>query len=125
MHSIATSNGMAVLMARIVDHAGVGICPEMVHAISYALYELTSEGPAVVVGHDLVPLDVDDVMFDSLQTGGLWNLDVSGYNFRHEVDFVPAKQNSRSGTHYALVYEFVAMSGEKSIIHFRIRGHLP
>jgi hypothetical protein len=52
-------------------------------------------------------------------------LDVSGYNFRHEIDFVPAKRNSRSSSLYALVYLFVAGSGEKSIIRFQLRGSLP
>jgi hypothetical protein len=125
MQSIATNNGTAVLMARIVDHAGVGIRPEMVAAIAYSLCELTCDGPTVVAGHCRVLLETGEVMYDAMQTDGLWSADVSGYNFRHELDFVPASSRSRVARHFALVYEFIAPGGERSIIHFQIRGTLP
>jgi hypothetical protein len=124
MHSIASSNGTAVLMARIVDHAGVGIHPDMVAAIAYSLCELTCDGPTVVAGHCRVLLETGEVLH-AMQTDELWSVDVSGYNFRHELDFVLARSRSRVARHFALVYEFIALGGERSIIHFQIRGTLP
>jgi hypothetical protein len=125
MHTICTQNGLAVLMVRIVDHAGVSIRPEMVREIRYSLFELTAKGPVIVAGHDRVPLNVDEAMFDELQVGGLWDLDVCGYNFRHEVDLAPAERSSRRAALFAIVYEFTSMSDERSVIDFIIRGRLP
>jgi hypothetical protein len=125
MHTICKQNGLAVLMVRIVDHAGVCIRPQMVGEILYSLFELTPDGSAIVAGHDRVPLAVDEVMFDELQVGGLWDLDVCGYNFRHEVEFVPGGRYSRNSSLYALVYELTSTSDERSVIDFTIRGRLP
>jgi hypothetical protein len=66
-----------------------------------------------------------EVMFDDLQVGGLWDLDVCGYNFRHEVELVPAERYSQNSSLYALVYEFTSTSDERSIIDFIVRGRLP
>lgn len=123
MLEIATQNGTAVLMARLVDHAGVSIRPWMVAAITYSLFELNDGGPVPIAAHVAVPLDVDSVMFDALQTGGDWTVDVCGYNFRHEIDVATAK--SFTVARYVLMYEFTPVDGPRTFIRFQLKGLSP
>jgi len=84
----AYKNGSAVLLARVVDGAGDVIQQSDVDDIQYSVFELDPCRPdtlTVVAGHEGVSLDVSDVIFDTLQTGGLWTVDAVGYNFRHEM----------------------------------------
>jgi hypothetical protein len=122
MHELATTSGMALLMVRIVDPAGKSIRRSMVAAIRYSLYELCVTGPVAVADHSDVALDVGDVMFDSLQTGGVWSLDVCGYNFRHEIDFPLENVEAGQGALYLLIYMFTPAGEPPTIIEFVLRG---
>ena len=74
--------GSAVFMVRIVDAAGANVQQSGIASINYSIYEIDS--PTAVAGHDTVNLDVVDVIFDELQTGGLWTVDEVGYNYLME-----------------------------------------
>ena len=49
-------------------------------------------------GHDGVTLVVANVIFNALQTGGLWTVDEVGYNFRHEINVAHLRSVSESGS---------------------------
>lgn len=120
----AFKNGSAILMARIVDSAGAYIQQSGVSAIKYSIYELDpcrTDNVAVVVGHDTVSLSVSSVVYDSLQTGGLWTIDATGYNFRHQIDVSQDEAFPKAGTHYQVRYELTPTAGQKSIIRFQLR----
>ena len=120
----AFKNGSAVLMARIVDSAGVVVQPSGVDEIEYSVFELDPCRPdvlSVVAGHDGVALDVGDVVFNSLQTGGLWTVDEVGYNFRHEIDVSEDEAFPKAGTQYQIRYQISPTNGQKTIIRFQIR----
>jgi hypothetical protein len=119
---IAIENGAAVLMARIVDGAGRSIRQVEVAAIAYWIYEIDDRLPRgrVAAGHDGVALDVSKVLFDSLQAGGLWSIDVSGYNFRHEFDVPHDDILFTAGACFDIRYEFTPMIGQKTIIRFQL-----
>ena len=120
----AFKNGSAVLLARIVDSAGEAITQAGVDEIEYSVFELDPCRPdvlAVVAGHDGVTLDVGDVVFDTLQTGGLWTVDEVGYNFRHEIDVSADEAFPKAGVQYQVRYEIRPTAGQKTIVRFRIR----
>jgi hypothetical protein len=119
---IAIENGAAVLMARIVDGAGRSIRRADVAAVAYWIYEIDDRLPhgRVVAGYDGIALDVREVLFNSLQAGGLWTVDVSGYNFRHEFDVPPEEILVTAGARFDIYYEFTPMFGEKTIIRFQL-----
>jgi hypothetical protein len=120
----AFKNGSAVLLARIVDSAGVVVQQAGVSAIEYSVFELDPCRPdelTVVAGHDGVSLVVADVIFDSLQTGGLWTVDEIGYNFRHEIDVSADEAFPKAGAQYQVRYEITPTSGQKTIVRFQLR----
>jgi hypothetical protein len=120
----AFKNGSAVLMARIVDSDGVVVQPSGIDAIEYSVFELDPCRPdvlTVVAGHEGAALDVGDVIFNSLQTGGLWTVDEVGYNFRHEIDISQDEAFPKAGTQYQVRYEITPASGQKTIVRFQIR----
>ena len=122
----ALKNGSAVLMARIVDGIGEVIRRTDIDAVQYSIHEIEGrqlDRDAVVSGHDAVVLDVDDVFFDSLQTGGLWTMDDVGYNFRHEIDLSRERAFPNAGARYQIRYELTPASGEKTIVRFHVRVH--
>jgi hypothetical protein len=120
----AFRHGSAVLLARIVDSDGIVVQPSGVDEIEYSVFELDPCRPdvlTVVAGHDGVALDVGDVIFNSLQTGGLWTVDEVGYNFRHDVDVSAAEAFPKAGALYQVRYEIVPTSGQKTIVRFQVR----
>jgi hypothetical protein len=117
-------NGAAVLMARIVDSAGTCVRRSQVAAIGYSIYELDRRDPdklSVVPGHDHVPLDVDDVFLDTLESNGLWNVDVAGYNFRHEIYATEDESFPKPGARYEIRYMFIPKFGEPMFVRFHVR----
>jgi hypothetical protein len=115
--------GAAVLMARIVDRSGVAIRRSDVAAIEYSIVERQGcrrENFAWVPGRMRIGLCVDEVLFDWLEVGVLWTLDVCGYNFRHEIDLGKAREYSKSGTSYEILYMFTTTFGEKIAIRFEL-----
>jgi len=120
----AFKNGSAILMARIVDAAGANVQQAGIAAIEYSIYELDPCRPdnlAVVAGHDVVSLVVADVIFNALQTGGLWTVDEVGYNFRHEIDVSTTEAFPKAGVQYQVRYELTPTAGQKTIVRFQLR----
>jgi hypothetical protein len=103
------TGGAAVLMARIVDGAGVRVRRNQVASISYSIREIDlrdSDKRKNVNGHVDVPLAVDEVFLDTLETGGLWDVDVAGYNFRHEIRATGRRAFPKPGARYEVSYVF-------------------
>jgi hypothetical protein len=124
IHGTAFKNGSAILMARIVDAAGANVQQAGIAAIDYSIYELDPCRPdhlVAVAGHDGVSLVVADVIFNALQTGGLWTVDGVGYNFRHELNVASSEAFPKAGTQYQVRYELTPTTGQKSIVRFQLR----
>jgi hypothetical protein len=120
----AFKNGSAILIARIVDAAGANVQQAGIAAIEYSVFELDPCRPdslVVVAGHDGVSLAVANVVFNALQTGGLWTVDEVGYNFRHEIDVTGSEAFPKAGAQYQVRYELTPTSGQKSIVRFQLR----
>ncbi len=120
----AFKNGSAVLMARIVDAAGANVQQAGLAAIEYTIYELDPCRPdqlVAVAGHDGVSLTVANVIFNSLQTGGLWTVDDVGYNFRHEINVGVSEAFPKAGVQYQVRYELTPTAGQKTIVRFQLR----
>jgi hypothetical protein len=120
----ALKSGSAILMARILDGAGVAIRRSDVIAIEYSAYELDPCWPeqlTAICGHRAIALAVDEVLFDSPQVGRLWSLDDVGYNFRHEIHFGWDRVFPKAALRYEMRYELVSVSGEKTIVRFMLR----
>ena len=120
----AYKNGSAVLMARIVDAAGANVQQAGIAAIEYSIYELDPCRPdslVAVAGHSGVSLSVAGVIFNALQTGGLWTVDSVGYNFRHEIDVGSSEAFPKAGAEYQVRYKLTPTTGQKTIVRFQLR----
>ena len=123
MYATALRNPGAVLMARIVDAAGVSIRPAWLTAIEYSIYEIDRrrrDRPKVLAGHDAIPLDAGNVMFDTLQTGSSWTVDLSGYNFRHEIGRDQDGAFFKASALYDVRYVFTPTFGQTTIVRFQL-----
>jgi hypothetical protein len=124
IYGTAFKNGTAVLMARVVDSAGDNIDQAGVSAIQYSIFELDPCRPdnlTVVTGHDGVSLSVSNVIYDALQTDGLWTVDEEGYNFRHEINVTSAEAFPKAGAQYQVRYELTPTDGQRTIVRFQLR----
>jgi hypothetical protein len=120
----AIQNGSGVLLARLVDRAGVGVRPSEVRTIEYSLYELDPWWPHLfssVTGRTAVALAVEDVLFDSLQVDEVWTVDSLGYNFRHEIRFGERMQFSQGRFHYEVCYQITLTSKQITVVRFQLR----
>lgn len=120
----AFKNGSAILMARIVDATGANVQQAALASIKYSICELDPCRPdnlAVVAGHSNVSLGVASVIFNALQTGGLWTVDDVGYNFRHEIDVGTSEAFPKAGAQYQVRYELTPTTGQKTIVRFQLR----
>jgi len=120
----AFKNGSAVLMARIVDASGANVQRAGIAAIEYSVFELDPCRPdnlTAVAGHDGATLVVANVIFNALQTGGLWTVDEVGYNFRHEINVGTSEAFPKAGAQYQVRYELTPTTGQKPIVRFQLR----
>jgi hypothetical protein len=126
--SKAVGRGSIVLMARIVDSAGVAIRPSDVVAIEYSAYEVDAFWPEqrqVMRGHRAVPLVVRYALFDSPQVGCGWDVDDVGYNFRHVFRFEREHPFSNAEHGYEVMYQLTLCNGRRAGVRFRLRYVVP
>ncbi len=118
------NSGTAVLMARVVNSSGQNLIQAHVSSISYSVFELPVHGQGSqtpVTGHENVGLSVGDVIFDTLQNNESWNVDSTGYNFRHEIDVSTAEAFTTPGATYWVRYEVTPVQGQKVVFRFKLR----
>lgn len=113
--------GTAVLLARVVDVQAEPITRASVASARYTVFALEADRPESLIavsGHEDAALDVEAILFDSLQTGGGWTADEVGYNFRHELDVSAAEAFLEAGRQYQVRYELLPVSGQKIVFRF-------
>ena len=115
-------NASATLLGRIVDGDGNAIQQADLSSITYSVYLLDDSDPdaaTVVTGHDAASLTIADVIFDTLQTGGIWDVDATGYNFKHILDVSTNQAFAEAARNYQIRYELTPTSGQVIIARFR------
>lgn len=120
----AYKGGSAILLARVVGDAAVPVKRADIASIRYtvALIDPDDEDEDMPVsGHDAVALDVAAVLFDVLQTSGVWTVDGVGYNFRHALDVSAAQAFAHAGREYRVIYDLVPVVGQPIKVRFRVR----
>ena len=124
IHGTVFRHGTAVLMARVVDAHAEAINQASVASATYTIFALEQDNPmslVAVVGHEEVALDLEAVIFDTLQTGGGWTADEEGYNFRHELDVSADEAFNEAGRVYQVRYELLPVTGQKIVFRFQLK----
>jgi len=74
------SRSGTVLLARVVGANNANITQATLAAIAYQVRDLEAD-----VSGALLPIVIATSIFDTLQTGGAWDADTTGYNFAFTV----------------------------------------
>lgn len=112
IQGIAYEQSGVILMARIVGYANTPITQATLSAVEMVVVD-AKDGTA----QEPVLLDVADVVFSTLQTGGPWTADNVGYNFRYNA---LAAERPQGGREYVYEFKLTPVSGEQFFCVFRI-----
>lgn len=111
-------------MARVEDSSGAHVTQSAISAIEYTVSVIPPDDGAIqhtVCGHENVAVNKVDVVYDVLQTDSNWQVDATGYNFRHEIDVSDYEAFTHVGQVYQVRYEVTPVSGQKIVFRFRVR----
>lgn len=118
-------NGSATLLARVVGADGSAIQQADLASAKYTIYLLDDTDPdsgTAVTGHTDVAVAVADLIFDTLQNDNLWDVDATGYNFRHVLDVSANQAFATAGRHYRIVFELTPTSGQVILVRFQVHA---
>jgi hypothetical protein len=120
---VVFKNASVILLARVVGADGSAITQATLSSAKYTIYELDDEWPdnrTAVAGHTNVALTIADLIYDTLQTGDLWDADATGYNFLHEIDTSTNEAFATAGKTYLVDFELTPASGQEIHVRFRL-----
>lgn len=89
----------ARFLGRIVDTNGDYIVQSDINTINIYIYDASDDTLI-----DTYLVDKAQVIFDTLQTGGVWTIDSTGYNFSH---LILDTSNLLAKNNYKIQYKFV------------------
>ena len=111
-------NGTLNCMARVDNYEGTLITQASVDTVTYTVYQLDEDYPdrpntrTAVTGHEAVAVAKASCIFNTLQTGGLWSKDSTGYNFRHILDISSNQAFGTAGRKYLVEFTITPTSGQ-------------
>jgi len=124
VHGQTFKNGTVTLLARIVGQDGDNLVKADLSTITYTIYLLDERDPdarTAVSEHSAVPVTVANAIFDTLQTGGVWDVDETGYNFRHTLDVSEHEAFAIAGRCYLVEFRMTPTSGQVIVVRFRLK----
>jgi hypothetical protein len=105
-------------LARVTGADRVALLQAGVTSIDLDVYDLTSETPETSI-YTESSISVASTIFDTLQTGGMWDDDDIGYNFSHRSG--NSNFTQEGGHTYQFEYELTTSSwGVVPVVH-RVR----
>lgn len=125
VHGAVFKNGSATLLARVVGAGGTPVTQADVASARYSVYLLDDNDPDAatpVAGHTAVAVDVASLIHDSLQVDDLWDVDDTGYNFKHVLDVSAQQAFAVAGRSYRVVFELVPAAGQIILVRFRVHA---
>ena len=123
IQGVVFKQGSAILLARVVKSDGSLVQQADLESASYTAYLLDAQDVDVataVEGHEDVELEVSGLIYDELQTGDLWDVDETGYNFQHELDVSENQVFATAGRNYRIVFTLVPSVGQPILVRFRV-----
>ena len=128
VQAVTLRNSSPVLLARVEDSEGNDITQDAVSTITYSVYLLDKDWPqdrdnrTAITGHSTVAVTVADAVFDTLQTDdGRWDVDTTGYNFRHQIDVSANACFAVAGRHYLVEFTITPTSGQAIVVQYVLR----
>lgn len=125
IHGVVFKNGSATFLARVVGAQGTPITQANIASAKYTAYLLDENDPdaaTALTGHTDVAVAVASLVYDSLQNDALWDIDATGYNFKHVLDVAANQAFATAGRTYRLVFELTPTSGQVILVRFRVHA---
>ena len=125
VHGVVFKNGSATLLARVVGADGAAVTQSEIASAKYTAYLLDENDPDAatpVTGHADVAVDVASLIYDVLQNDELWDVDDTGYNFKHVLDVSSHPLFTIAGRIYRVVFELAPESGQVILVRFRLHA---
>lgn len=119
------AGGSVLLMGRVTRADGQLITPADIASASYRIEArdpCCPSGGTRVEGHDGVAVTPEEVLYATPQTGPPWDIDATGYNFRHEIDIGSNPAFPAAGRFYTVRYELIPVSGQPIVIRYLIEA---
>ncbi len=117
-------NGSATLLARVVGADGTPVTQASIASAVYSIELLDENDPdagTAVAGHADVAIGVADLIYDTLQTDALWDVDSTGYNFKHTLDVSVDPAFAVAGRQYRIVFQLTPTAGQVILVRFRVQ----
>lgn len=128
IQAVALRNSSPVLFARVVDSEGNNITQAALSTITYSVYLLDKDWPedrdnrTAVSGHSAASVTIATSVFDTLQTDDdRWDVDTTGYNFRHQIDVSSNACLTVAGRRYLVEYTITPTSGQAIVVQYIVR----
>jgi len=127
-------DGTGISLSRIVGHEGTNVqqadfpvdagsssgqCGVTATYSIYLLDDQDADSRTAVEGHQNVTIDIADIVFDVLQNDDLWDIDDTGYNFRHTIEICDDVAFAIAGRRYLIEYRLVPAGEQPIIVRFR------
>jgi len=122
IHGVVFKNGSATLLARVVGAQGTPVTQANVASAKYTAYLLDENDPDAatpVAGHADVAVEIASLIYDTLQNDELWDVDDTGYNFKHVLDVTTSQAFTVAGRTYRVVFELTPTGGQVILVRFR------
>lgn len=123
IHGTAFKNGSVTLLARVVGGNGAPVVQADIASAAYTVSLLDDSDPDVataVTGHNGVSLNPASLISDVLQNDDLWDVDDTGYNFKHVLDISTNQAFATAGRHYRAEFQLTPTSGQVILVRFRV-----
>lgn len=125
IYGIVFQKASATLLARVLGADGNPITPSQITAARYSVALVDDEDPTLlnpVAGHWDVPLSPSAVVLATVQKDALWDVDETGYNFRHILDVTQAPAFPEAQRTYRIEYRLTPQNGQEIVVRFRVRA---
>jgi hypothetical protein len=120
---VVYKGGSTILLARVLGSDGEPITQAAITAAAYTISPVDPEAPdddTPITGHSAVPVAPSALIHDTLQLDALWgDLDVTGYNFRHEIDISEHQAFAARGCQYRVRWTLTT-SGQTIVFDFLV-----
>ncbi|MDO4557475.1 MAG: hypothetical protein Q4C47_00720 [Planctomycetia bacterium] len=115
----------ATFLARVTNESGVPLTQSDIRSIRYTVYSIDEQRPGhevVVSGHMDITVPIITSISDTLQTGEIWTVDNTGYNFRHTPSDSESEIFPVSNHTYLVEYQIVPTTGLPVTVRFRVQS---
>ena len=124
IQGIVYKGGSAILLARVFGADAAAITQASIDSIVYSIFEVDEDNvdsDIPITGHDAVTVLKTACIFNTLQTDALWDVDTTGYNFKHIVDVSSHAAFPQRGVSVRVRFELTPVMGQVIVVEFKPR----